>query len=393
VTPALPLQGLLVADFTRVLAGPLCTQMLADFGARVLKIEEPRGGDETRRWGPPFVNGVSAYFLSVNRGKESVAIDLKRDRKLARAIVRAADVVIDNFLPAQREALLGDVRRVNRKAVFCSISGFDSDTNEAARPGYDLLAQAGAGLMSITGEPDGEPMKIGVALADVLTAHHAFGAICAALRAREKTGRGARIEISLFSATLASLVNVAQNALVTGREAQRYGNAHPSIVPYQLFHAADRPFAIGAGTDRHFELLCGVIARPEVANDERYATNAARVAHREELVALLESIFATKKATHWVARCRRAGVPSSLVHGVKEALRSEPGRALVATMQHGRAGAYETLRNPVRLDGQRLPLSGAPPELGQHTEAAVSAFAKSRTAARSTRRGRPRAKR
>ena len=393
MTAALPLEGLLVADFTRVLAGPLCTQMLADFGARVLKIEDPRGGDETRRWGPPFVNGVSAYFLSVNRGKESVALDLKRDRKVARAIIKAADVVIDNFLPAQREALLGDVRRINRKAVFCSIGGFDADTSEAATPGYDLLAQAGAGLMSITGQPDGEPAKVGVALADVLTAHHAFGAICAALRAREKTGRGARIEVSLFSAALASLVNVAQNALVTGKEAQRYGNAHPSIVPYQLFHASDRPFAVGAGTDRHFQSLCAVIERPELAVDERYATNAARVAHRAELIGLLDGIFATKKAAHWVTRCRRAGVPSSLVQGVKEALRSEPGRVLIATMQHERAGEYETLRNPVRLDGERLPLNAAPPELGQHTDAVVSAFAKSRTAARSTRTGRPRAKR
>lgn len=329
----LPLDGLLVADFSRVLAGPLCTQMLADFGARVIKIEEPRRGDETRRWGPPFVGGISAYFLSVNRGKESLTLDLRdsADAALARELIARADIVIDNFLPAQRDALLGDVLAINPQAVHCSISGFDADTPDAATSGYDLLAQAGAGLMSITGEPAGEPMKIGVALSDVLTAHHAFGAICAALHARDRDERGVRVEVSLFSATLASLVNVAQNVLITGNEASRFGNAHPSIVPYEAFHGRDRAFAIGAGTDQHFRQLCErVIERPELANDERFATNAARVAHRAVLVPLLDEIFRGDDAVRWVERCRAAAVPASLVQGVREALRSEAGQPLVA---------------------------------------------------------------
>ncbi|HVR37771.1 MAG TPA: CoA transferase [Thermoanaerobaculia bacterium] len=361
----LPLHGLLVADFSRVLAGPLCTQMLADAGARVIKVEEPERGDETRHWGPPFLGDVAAYFLSVNRRKESLAIDLKSDegRDVARRLIERADVVVDNFLPMQREALLGDVRKINPRAVHCSIVGYDSDTPDAARPGYDLLAQAGAGLMSITGDPEGEPMKIGVALSDVLTAHHAFGAICAALYA----GRGVSIEVSLFSATLASLANVAQNVLVTGNEAKRYGNAHPSIVPYQLFHGSDRAFAIGVGTDRHFQLLCErVIERPELARDERFATNIARVRNREALVSLLEAMFRERSARHWITRCRKVAIPCSLVQGVREALRSPAGRALVVD-----AGTHESVRYPVRFDGERVPGGSAPPKLGEHTNKIV----------------------
>jgi crotonobetainyl-CoA:carnitine CoA-transferase CaiB-like acyl-CoA transferase len=361
----LPLDGILVADFSRVLAGPLCTQLLGDEGARVIKVEEPKVGDETRRWGPPFLGDVSTYFLSVNRNKESIAVDLRTDGEFARALIERADIVIDNFLPSQREALLGDVLAINPKAIHCSITGFDADTSEAGTPGYDLLAQAGAGLMSITGERDGEPSKVGVALTDVLTAHYAHGAILAALFARERTGRGARLEVSIFGATLASLVNVAQGALVTGAEAKRYGNAHPSIVPYEVFHAADRAFAIGGGTDRHFQSICErVIEKPELANDERFATNTARVTHRDVLVPLLDDIFRSKPADEWLQRLKAAGVPCSPVRGVLEALRSEAAKPLIAN-----TGAYETVSHPVRFDGKRLPIRTLPPKLGEHTEA------------------------
>jgi CoA:oxalate CoA-transferase len=357
--------------------------MLADEGARVLKIEDPERGDETRRWGPPFVpfdgGDVATYFLAVNRNKESVAIDLRSDegRAFAYEIIERADVVIDNFLPSQREKLLD----VPASKIHCSITGFDPDTPDANTPGYDLLAQAGAGLMSITG--DEEPTKIGVALADVLTAHYAHGAILAALYA----GNGARIEVSLFGATLASLVNVAQAALSTGSEAKRYGNAHPSIVPYQLFHARDRVFAIGGGTDRHFRLLCErVIERSELA--ERFPTNAVRVTQRGVLVPLLESIFATNDAEHWVARCRDANIPASLVRGVLEALRSDEAKPLLARLDD-----YETVGHPVRFDGQRLPVRMSPPKLGEHTqlisaELRTTARTGSRSRRTRTRRGR-----
>jgi crotonobetainyl-CoA:carnitine CoA-transferase CaiB-like acyl-CoA transferase len=367
----LPLTGILVADFSRVLAGPLCTQLLADEGARVIKVEDPQRGDETRRWGPPFLGDIATYFLSINRNKESLVIDLRSEEgaEIARLLVARADVIVENFLPAQREALLP---KIDANKIHCSITGFDADTSEANTPGYDLLAQAGAGLMAITGDPAGEPTKTGVAISDILTAHYAHGAICAALFARERTGKGARIEVSLFSATLASLINVAQGALATSTEARRYGNAHPSIVPYQVFHASDRAFAIGGGTDRHFTQLCErVIERPELARDERFTTNAQRVAHRDTLIPLLEGIFRTRAASEWVARCREAAIPSSLVEGVLEALRSEPAKPLITRIEHPEIGTYETMRNPVRFDGERLPIRTAPPSLGEHTEALI----------------------
>lgn len=370
--PARPLDGIVVADFSRVLAGPLCTQMLGDLGARVIKIEEPGRGDETRRWGPPFVDGVSGYFLAINRHKESVELDLRRGAAVTRALVEFADVVVDNFLPRQRAAAgLDSVAAMNPRAIHCAITGYDSDTADAETPGYDLLAQAAAGLMSITGMPDGDPVKTGVALSDVLTAHYAFGAITSALYAREKTGEGASIEVSLFGATLASLVNVAQAALLTGREAKRHGNAHPSIVPYQLFHAKDRPFALGAGTDRHFAALCRVIDRPRLASDARFATNAARVKHRGTLVPMLERIFARRPAADWVARCRDAGIPVSLVQGVREALATPNAQPLIGRADHAQIGSYRALRNPLRVGGVRMPLGLAPPALGAHTDAVL----------------------
>jgi len=370
------LEGIVVADFSRVLAGPLCTQLLADAGARVIKIEEPERGDETRRWGPPFVNGVSTYFLSINRNKESITLNLKsaKDAEVARRIVERADVVIENFLPSQR--LLPPIAD---HAIHCTIRGFDSDTPDADTPGYDLLAQAGSGLMSITGEPDGDPMKSGVAFSDILTAHYAFGAIASALFHRERTGEGAKLEISLFSATVASLINVAQAALVTRKEAKRYGNEHPSIVPYQLFHASDRPFAIGAGTDRHFQLLCTkVLRRDDLAGDPRFATNAGRVKHRSSLIRVLERDFRRGRASQWVARCKRASIPASLVRGVREALRTPAGRALVGSIDHPAIGRYEAVCNPIRINGSRRPLGTPPPALGEHTKSILEELGLSR---------------
>jgi crotonobetainyl-CoA:carnitine CoA-transferase CaiB-like acyl-CoA transferase len=362
------LNGIIVADFSRVLAGPLCTEMLADAGARVIKIEDPVRGDETRRWGPPFAKGISAYFLAINRNKESIAVDLKSasGADIARRLVERADVVVDNFLPAQRDALLPEIPK---RVVHCAITGYDSDTIERDKPGYDLLAQAESGLMSITGEPERDPMKAGIAISDIFTAHYAFGAITSALYQRERTGLGARLEISLFAASIASLINVAQNVLLTGKEAKRFGNAHPSIVPYQVFHGSDRAFAVGAGTDRHFQLLCTrVLDREDLANDGRFAANAGRVKHRASLIRILEREFRRRRASHWVARCRKASVPASLVRGVREALQTPAGRALVDTIDHPVVGKYEAVRNPVRTDGRRRPLGTPPPALGEHTE-------------------------
>jgi len=378
-----PLDGILVADFSRVLAGPFCTQLLADAGARVIKVEEPQRGDETRYWGPPFVGDTSAYFLSLNRNKESLALDLKNDVDIVRRLIERADVVIDNFLPSQRRANgLRDVRAINPRAIHCSITGYDPDTSDGDAPGYDLLAQAGAGFMSITGEPDGDPVKAGVATSDILTAQYAFGAIVTALYAREKSGEGARIEVSLFASTLASLVYIAQNTLVTGHDPKRYGNGHPSIVPYQLFHGKDRAFVVGAGTDRHFRALCEqVIEQPEIASDARYATNEKRVRNRAKLIPLLESIFRTRKAKVWVSRCRDARVPAAVVQTVREALESESGRALVTN---------NMLRNPVRVDGKRCGTGTPPPRLGEQTKKIVRELGVSRPSTKRATRSRRR---
>jgi len=367
-----PLNGILVADFSRVLAGPLCTMMLADAGARVIKIEEPQRGDETRHWGPPFVAGESAYFLSVNRGKESIALDLKSEqgRSVAAQLIARADVVVENFLPAQRNRLglsEGQVRALNPRAIICSIVGFPGDSAEANVPGYDLLAQATGGLMSITGEPDGQPMRVGVALADVLTAHYAHGAILSALYGRERTGRAEAIEVSLLGSTVASMVNVAQSHLITGEETRRWGNAHPSIVPYQAFQASDGMFVLAVGTDRQFSVLCrDVLGRAELAIDERFAVNAARVVNRQSLVEILQALFLTAAREIWVQRCRAFNVPVAPVQTVCEVFRHASESTI--TIDHPVAGNYQTVRNPLRGVGRATAIS-PPPTLGQHTQA------------------------
>ncbi|MCM2315603.1 MAG: CoA transferase [Thermoanaerobaculia bacterium] len=365
------LEGILVADFSRILAGPLCTMMMSDAGARIVKIEEPRG-DETRRWGPPFVGEESGYFLSINRNKESIALNLKHPSALeiAKKVIARADVVIENFKAEDRAKFGVDaasVHAVNPRAVICSIVGFDSDGPDAAQPGYDLLAQAAGGLMSITGEKEGDPMKVGVALSDVLTAHYAYGSIMTALFARERGAPGQVIEVSLVAATLASLANVAQAHLLTGERPKRYGNEHASIVPYQQFHGADRPFVVAAASDRQFELLCaGVIMRPELVDDPRYRTNSRRVENRDALIEELERVFATRPAAHWVDASRRAGIPAAIVEHVDEALARNP--QMRVAMEHPTIGRFESVRNPVIWNGARLDPVAPPPVVGQHSE-------------------------
>ena len=368
MTTHLPLHELVVVDFSRILAGPLCTMMLGDAGARVIKVEEPELGDETRRWGPPFVGGESAYYLSANRNKEAVAIDLKTDagRERAWKLIEEADVVVDNFLDPQKERLgLTDrqVRSANSRVIHCTIRGYDRDSPEADLPGYDLLAQAAGGLMAITGEPDGRPMKVGVALADVLTAHYAHGAILHSLYARERTGEGATIEVSLFGCTVASLINVGQSFLVTGQEARRYGNEHPSIVPYQTFRAADGELAIGAASDRQFEALCReVLDAPELADDDRFRTNERRVGERETLSLLIDAITQRQSVDALIERCRAANVPAAPVARISQILgdRDRPGRP-VEQIGHPTIGTLEMVRSPIVRNGDRYPIRTAPP--------------------------------
>ena len=369
------LAGLRVIDLSRVLAGPYCTQVLADLGADVVKVEHPAGGDETRAWGPPFAEGgESAYYLSVNRGKRSVALDLKHSDGLAIAaeLCTGADVVVENFRVGAAERLgLGydELATHNPRLVYCSITGFGSDRTPPGRPGYDFVAQAESGLMAITGEADGDPMKVGVALVDVLAGLNAAVAVLAALQERARRGRGRRLEVSLLDSAQAALVNVASGALISGEEPRRYGNGHPSIVPYQPFHAADGLIAVAAPNDPLFRRLCEAIGRPELADDERFRTNPDRVRHRDELVPELERAFRARAADDWVAALDVAGVPAGKVRGVRDALiaAGEAGRSATAAVEHPTAGRLELVRPPFLVDGIPLSPEGPPPLLGEHT--------------------------
>lgn len=312
-----PLEGVLVADFSRVLAGPLCTMMLADLGATVVKVERPSVGDDTRSWGPPWSATSSTYFESVNRSKQSLALDLadEADLVLAQELTRRADVVIENFKPgtlARRGLGYEQVAATNPSVVYCSVSGFGSGEG-ADLPGYDFVVQAVGGLMSITGDAEGEPTKAGVALVDVLTGKDATIGILAALAVRERTGEGCRVEVNLLSSLLGSLVNQAEGFLETGRAPGRMGNRHPSIAPYETLHCRDGLLAVACGNDGQFSRFAAVLGDRELAEDERFATNAARVGHRDELVTVLEARLATADAADWQEQLTSAGVPAGRV--------------------------------------------------------------------------------
>jgi crotonobetainyl-CoA:carnitine CoA-transferase CaiB-like acyl-CoA transferase len=363
-----PLEGLVVADFSRVLAGPFATMLLGDLGADVVKVEHPGGGDETRAWGPPWHGGHSTYYLAVNRNKRSVALDLKTDagRRAARALAGRADVLVENFKAGAPERLgLGfeEVARDNPGLVWCSISGFGRAAG-AELPGYDFLVQAMSGLMSITGPAEGEPTKVGVALVDVLTGLYAFGGVLAALGQRERTGRGQRVEVSLLGSALASLVNQASSYLCTGSVPMAMGNRHPSIAPYETLATADRPLVVAVGNDGQFARLCRVLGLPEAAADPRFATNADRVTNREALVGLLEEALAARGADDWVADLAGAEVPCGLVNDVGEAfaLAERLGLDPVAD-----TGGIPQVANPIRLSGSPASYRLPPPALGEHT--------------------------
>jgi crotonobetainyl-CoA:carnitine CoA-transferase CaiB-like acyl-CoA transferase len=380
--PGAPLDGVRVVDLSRVLAGPYCTMVLADLGADVIKLERPEGGDETRAWGPPFADGESAYYLSVNRGKRSCAIDLSRPegRELALELCAGAAAVVENFKPGGAERLgvgYEQVRGRNPDVVYCSITGFGSARSPAGRPGYDFIAQAESGLMSVTGPEDGPPSKVGVALVDVLAGLHAAVAVVAALR----TGEGARIEVPLLDSGLAGLVNVAQGALVTGRAPERHGNAHPNIVPYQDFDTASGRIAVAAGNDGLFRALCRAIGREDLAHDERFRTNANRVERRRELIPELQAAFEARDAEAWLEALDAAGVPAGKVRSVPEALAAaaDAGRPATIAVEHPTAGELELVASPIwgRVglgEGEPVP----PPLLGEHTAEVLGELGRSR---------------
>ncbi|TGD89277.1 CoA transferase [Mycolicibacterium sp. CH28] len=365
------LDGITVVDFSRVLAGPYATMLLGDFGADVIKIERPGTGDDTREWGPPYdADGVATYFNSVNRNKRSVVLDLTDPDDVARArdLVSRADIVVENFRHGTMEKLgLGydSLREVKPDLIYCAITGFGNDGG-ADLPGYDLLVQAVGGLMSVTGPEPGQPTKVGVALVDVLAGVHALAGILVALAHRDRTGQGQRVDTSLLSVLLSSMVNQASGFLGAGSVPTIMGNRHPSIAPYQTFNTADRPIALAVGNDKQFRLLVAALELDEIADDERFISNTLRVRHRDELCAILEAEFAKHGADHWYDLLTSVGVPAGPINDVAEAFAFAERLGLTAIVPVPGSVAPQ-VANPVSLSVTPPQYRSAPPHLGQDT--------------------------
>ncbi|MBO0712747.1 MAG: CoA transferase [Acetobacteraceae bacterium] len=369
------LAGIRVVDLTRILAGPLCTMMLGDMGAEIVKVEPPGSGDDTRTWGPPFVAGEAAYFLGVNRNKRSLTLNLATPagQDVLQALVKRADVLIDNFK-------LGTLAKWGftdewfdacaQRLVRCQITGYGSDGPKAQLPGYDFILQAESGLMSICGPADGGPTKYGVAIVDVCTGMLACNAILAALNARTRTGKGQKVEVSLYESSLAMLVNVAANVLATGKGGGRFGNGHPSIVPYTTYAAADAMVALAVGNDTQFAKAASVLGHPEWAQDSRFATNRARVENRDAIDRLIGAALATDKADAWLAKLKLVGVPCGRINTVAQAL-DDPqaaARRMVETMRHPTIGDLKLLGIPFKFSDTPAVVRRPPPRLGEHTD-------------------------
>ena len=372
-----PLDGIKVLDLSRIMAGPWCSQTLADLGADVWKIEAPDGGDDTRTWLAPALDGESTYFMSANRSKRSAAVNLKtpEGRAIVRRMAQMADVFIENYRLGAMERFGLDypaLSEINPGLIYCSISGYGRSGPRRLEAGYDFAIQAESGLMAITGEPDGEPMKLGVAIADVGTGMYAAQAILAALFARSRDGKGQWIDLALHDCAVSLLANVAQGCLATGEAPGRFGNAHASVVPYQTFRAADAVFVLAIGNDRQFRTLCeNVIDRPEMANDARFATNTGRIAHRGVLASMLDEVFAGRASREWLALLRQNGIPAGAVREVLEVLQSPEveERAMSTTVSDARHGQLRIMASPLKLRGTPPRAPTPPPRLGEHTEA------------------------
>jgi crotonobetainyl-CoA:carnitine CoA-transferase CaiB-like acyl-CoA transferase len=365
-----PLDRLVVADFSRVLAGPLATQILGDLGADVIKVERPGSGDDTRAWGPPWLGEESTYYLGLNRNKRSIALDLahEHDRETARRIVEAADVVVENFRPGAMERLrlaYDDVAAANPGLIYCSITGFGSAAEASTLGGYDFLVQAMGGLMSITGEADGEPTKVAVALIDKIAGLYAVIGILAALADRDRTGEGRHVEVSLLGAALAGLLNAGSGWLNAGVQPSRMGNRHPSIAPYQTYRAADGPLAIATGNQGHWRRLCEVLGTPELADDPRFVTNAERVANVEDLETVLEQALAGRPAAAWIEALRSAGVPAGPINDIGGAFGLAEALGLDAVWE---LDGVKSAANPIRIATMPASVQRRPPRLDEHRE-------------------------
>jgi len=371
----LPLDGIRILDLTRVLAGPMATMLLGDMGADIIKIERPGAGDDTRGWGPPFQGTESAYYIGANRNKRSVTLDTQtpEGQDLLGRLIQRSDVVVDNFKLGTFERWGFDDAWFDEHApqvVRCSITGYGSSGPKAGDPGYDFILQAESGLMSVTGEPDGAPMKIGVALVDVCTGLLASISILGGLQDRATHGRGRRYEVTLHDTSLMMLANVAANHLISGRAPGRYGNGHPNIVPYRTFPCSDGEVAIAVGNDRQFHELARILEHPEWSEDDRYATNEARIGNRDEVDALVASVTVTRTREHWISTLHTAGIPVGPINSIPEALSSAQtlARGLVTEMVHPETGTYKLLGSPLRWSDEAPPIRHQPPRLGEQTD-------------------------
>jgi len=371
-----PLQGIRVLDLSRVLAGPYCTMVLGDLGADVIKVEPPEG-DETRTWGPPFAGGASgesAYYLCVNRNKRGMTINLKTDegREIIRELARQSDVLVENFRPGTLSRFALDFESVsafNPNLIYCSITGFGQTGPMRDRPGYDFMIQAMGGIMSITGEPDGEPMKVGVAVADLFAGQNAVIAILAALQARMLTGKGQHLDISLFDSELGWLANVASNYLISGNQPKRYGNAHANIVPYQSFQASDGWFALAVGNDKQFARLCDVIQKTELANDPRFMLNSSRVENRIELINLFKPIFLARTVGEWLEKIEQAEIPCGPINTLDKtfSMPQVQAREMLIEMDHPTIGKLPLVGSPLKFGDTKVEYRIPPPRLGENT--------------------------
>ena len=393
-----PLAGTRILDLSRILAGPWCTQLLADYGADVIKVEKPGEGDDTRHWGPPFLHArkgedVAAYFLCCNRGKRSVALDFSHAEgaKLLRALALEADVLVENFRPgtlARYGLDHASLQALNPRLVYCSITGFGQDGPNAQRAGYDAMIQAEAGLMSVTGQPEA-PAKVGVAVSDLMCGMYAASAILSALHARERSGLGAHLDIPLFDTQVAWLANQGMNYLVSGQAPGRLGTAHPNIAPYQVFETADGHLMLAVGNDAQFRRFCNEAGCAALADDARYASNAARVAHRDELVAALAPRLRERSTQEWQAWLVLAGVPCGPVNDLDAVFAHTQTRAheLAFSMPHPALGPLPQIANPVRRNGEGQRAALPPPRLGEHTEAVLHELGLDGAAIAALRRG------
>ena len=369
------LDGLTVVDLTRVLSGPYCTMMLADMGARVIKVEQPGRGDDTRSWGPPFQNGESAYFLSINRNKESVTLNLKHPegRRVLDGLIERADVLVENFRPGTLERMgLGyaDLSKQHPDLVYCSISGFGQTGPRRREPGYDAVMQGEGGLMSITGAPDGPGYRLGVAIVDIVSGMFSAYGIAVALLARARTGRGQYIDVGMLDAAAALLTYQAGIHFTTGEAPGRLGNRHPSITPYETLEAADGELVVAVGNDQLWRTFCGVIGAEALADDARFRTNKDRVAAREALRPLLVERMRTRPVAEWIERLKAAGIPCGGVRDLAQVF-ADPQlieRAMVVALDHPVAGAIRQLGVPIKMSGTPGAVRTPPPALGQHTE-------------------------